>query len=228
MKIEVHEVGQEGSRIVMIDDFMENADQAIDLAASLAPFPQVANHYYPGLRRKVAGNEPAFTYFDRICRALPQILSEVWGVHRFQITEAGFSLVTQRPNEIQLIQRIPHFDTLDLGNFAVLHYLSRPEKGGTSFYRHRRTGFEVITADRHPRFRTALDEDLRAYGPPAEAYIGESTQAFERIAEYEGRFNRLLVYQGSLLHSGQIPEGFDFSTDPRTGRLTGNVFLSAR
>ncbi len=228
MKIQVHEVGRERSRIVMIEDFMEDAGQAVELAASLAPFPRVANHYYPGQRRLVAGNEPAFAYFDWICRALPQILSEVWGVRRFQITEAGFSLVTQRPREIQMIQRIPHFDTFDLGNFAVLHYLSRPEKGGTSFYRHRRTGFEVITADRHPRFRAALDEDVRAYGPPAEAYIGDSTPAFERIADYEGRFNRLLVYQGALLHSGQIPDDFDFSADPHTGRLTGNVFLSAR
>ncbi len=227
MKVTTHDIGAERSRVVVIDDFMANAGQVVDMAASLAPFPEVANHYYPGRRRLVTPDEVAFQYFDYICDVIAPMLNQLFGVPRFRITEAGFSVVTQRPADIQMIQRVPHFDTFDLSNFAVLHYLSRPDKGGTGFYRHRRTGFEMITAERHPTFRDGLDEDARAYGPPAVAYIDDSTEAFERIANFEGHFNRMLIYQGALLHSGQIPAGFDFDPDPRKGRLTGNLFLQA-
>ena len=227
MKAELHEVGAERSRIVVVDDAMMDATQVVDIAAVLAPFPQGPHHYYPGRRRLVMPQEPAFSYFDQMCRVISPLLREAFGVNRFRITEAGFSMVTQRPDEIQMIQRVPHFDTFDLSNFAILHYLSRPEKGGTGFYRHRRTGFEVITAPRHQAFRDGMDQDVREFGPPVEAYISDTTEAFERIADYEGTFNRLLIYQGALLHSGQIPDGFDFDSNPRTGRLTGNLFLQA-
>lgn len=225
MNIDVQEIGSERSRVIIIDDFMPNPAEVVDMAAALAPFPEVANHYYPGGRRLVMPSEPAFQYIDHVCRQISPLMREVFGVARFSITEAGFSMVTRRPEDIQVIQRIPHFDNFDLNNFAVLHYLSRPEKGGTGFYRHRRTGFEVMNAARHPLFRAGLDADWKAYGPPPVAYIDDSTPAFERIAACEGHFNRLLIYQGAVLHSGLVPPDFDFSRDPRQGRLTGNLFL---
>jgi hypothetical protein len=36
------------------------------------------------------------------------------------------------------------------------------------------------------------------------------------------------MYHGSLLHSGVIPEGMNFSPDPRQGRLTANLFIIGR
>lgn len=225
--VAIKEIGNEKGRVVVIDDFMANAGQVVDIAASLAPFPQVANHYYPGQRRIVMPEEPAFQYIDYVCHQIAPLLRQAYGVERFRITEAGFSMVTQAPQDIQMIQRVPHFDTFNPKDFAILHYLSQPEKGGTGFYRHKRTGFEIMTEARHPAFREALDEDVRAYGEPEVAYISGSTPAFERIAHFDGHFNRMLIYQGALLHSGQIPDGFDFDPDPRKGRLTGNIFLQA-
>jgi hypothetical protein len=35
----------------------------------------------------------------------------------------------------------------------------------------------------------------------------------------------MIIYQGSLLHSGIIPRGMNFSVDPREGRLTANLFV---
>jgi len=37
--------------------------------------------------------------------------------------------------------------------------------------------------------------------------------------------DRMLIYQGSLLHSGIISKGMKFSADPREGRLTANLFV---
>ena len=44
----------------------------------------------------------------------------------------------------------------------------------------------------------------------------------------EARPDRLVLYRGRLLHSGVIPEGASLSSDPAEGRLTINMFLSAR
>jgi hypothetical protein len=38
-------------------------------------------------------------------------------------------------------------------------------------------------------------------------------------------FNRLLIYRGASLRSGNIGPGFAFDANPRTGRLTLNLFL---
>jgi hypothetical protein len=37
--------------------------------------------------------------------------------------------------------------------------------------------------------------------------------------------DRMLIYHGSLLHSGVIPPGMLLTEDPREGRLTANLFL---
>ena len=39
--------------------------------------------------------------------------------------------------------------------------------------------------------------------------------------------DRIIIYPGSLLHSGIIPREMNFSADPREGRLTANLFVRA-
>ena len=46
-----------------------------------------------------------------------------------------------------------------------------------------------------------------------------------RSARLKASPDRLVIYQGSLLHSGIIPPGMSFSADPREGRLTANIFV---
>ncbi|MBW8733273.1 MAG: histone acetyltransferase [Asticcacaulis sp.] len=228
MAVDIYALGHEGTRIVVIDDFLSDPDFAVRQAAALAPFPDVDTNYYPGARRFVTPEDrDAFVYVDAVCQGIASVLRQIYGVERFQIREAGFSLVTRRPHETQLIQRVPHYDTVYPVDFAVLHYLGRAPMGGTGFYRHRRTGFEVLLPHRAEAFHAALDQDLEAFGPPPPAYFNESSDVWEKIGEVEWRFNRLVVYPGSLFHSGLIADDFDFSPDPRTGRLTGNIFLHA-
>ena len=45
------------------------------------------------------------------------------------------------------------------------------------------------------------------------------------IGEVEARPDRLVLYRGRLLHSGVIPAPQALSDDPKTGRLTINMFL---
>lgn len=227
LKAQMMRVGQEQTPVAILDGAMADPRQAVDLAASLAPFPPIDRNYYPGQRRLIRRDEPAHAYTAAICNLVAQPMFDAFGVGRFQVREASFSIVTQAPQTTQLIQRVPHFDTVDPNDYAVLQYLTDPPQGGTAFYRHRRTGFERLTASRYHPFLAALDEDLAEFGPPAPAYITGSSPAFERIGRCDGAFNRIVIYQGALLHCAEIASDFAFDADPRRGRLTGNIFIRA-
>jgi hypothetical protein len=129
---------------------------------------------------------------------------------------------------LQPLQRLPHFDSPDDLQLAVLHYLSPVDQGGTSFYRHRSTGFESLSNERSARYAAALDADVRAQGPSPTAYINGDSPMFERIASFAGEFNRVLVYRSVSLHSADIASDFRFEADPRRGRLTANLFYFYR
>ena len=227
MRVSVSRIGQEQTPVVIIDDLLPDARPAVDMAAGLAPFPEITDNYYPGRRRLISRDEPANAYTATICNAVAPVMHQVFGVGRFHMREASFSIITQRPETTQLIQRVPHFDTLDPNDYAVLHYLTASPQGGTAFYRHRRTGFERLSQPRYGVFLAALDQDLAEYGPPAPAYITQSSPAFEQIGRCDGVFNRTLIYQGALLHCAEIAHDFAFDADPRRGRLTGNIFIRA-
>ena len=106
----------------------------------------------------------------------------------------------------------------------MLHYLRVPEGSGTAFYRQRSTGIERITDANVSTFvRTAQAEEAQL--PPGSGYISGSNAFFEQIDAVEAVADRLIIYHGSLLHSGIIPLDMVLSADPRVGRLTANFFL---
>jgi Family of unknown function (DUF6445) len=110
----------------------------------------------------------------------------------------------------------------------VLHYLCQPGDGGTAFYRHRTTGFETISASRLPDYSEFLEAEIARCGAPQADYPRGDTPLFEQTYRVTAAFNRLVIYRGWTLHSGQIPDGHPLPADPRTGRLTINTFLQAR
>ena len=213
--------GNEQEPIVIIDDFSSDPEGLRAAAAGLT-FER-RGPYYPGIR---AGADPS--YLRERSESLRQILSDVFGVsHGAGLVECNYSLVTTRPEDLSVIQRLPHFDSTDRGRFALLHYLSNEKAGGTAFFRHRATGFETVSAERLDTYNAALAGEAEKLGlPPAEYYRGDTDQ-FEQIGLVEARPNRLAIYRGLTLHSGIIPEDFSFEASPATGRLTVNTFLQA-
>ena len=106
----------------------------------------------------------------------------------------------------------------------MLHYLRVPEGSGTAFYRQRSTGIERVTDKNVDTFVRTAQADAAGL-PKDSGYIHGSDAFFEQIGAVEAVPDRLVIYQGSLLHSGIIPEGMTFSADPRVGRLTANIFV---
>ncbi|RYG24599.1 MAG: hypothetical protein EON93_22920 [Burkholderiales bacterium] len=66
-----------------------------------------------------------------------------------------------------------------------------------------------------------------AVSVPAE-FPGADHPFFERVVAIPSRFDRLIVYRASILHSPAIAPHAHFSRDPRKGRLTVTAFLNPK
>jgi hypothetical protein len=217
-------IGAEGVSVLVVDNFLSRPQVLVDYAASCA-FEGVTDTFYPGVRAPI----PAI-YCFALRAFLGKLIDAAFGLASERITGelAHFSLVTTPPTELSVPQRLPHIDNTNPGQLAVLHYLCGPEHGGTSFYRHRRTGLEYVDHARSARYRQALAEDLASTGAPLPAYICGDSPLFERTASFAAAYNRLLVYRSINLHSADISPGFRFGADARSGRLTANTFFYYR
>jgi hypothetical protein len=100
-----------------------------------------------------------------------------------------------------------------------------PDLGGTSFFAPLRPAAEI----------TALFEDARMLTPDAFAtrhrigpgYMREPNHYFRLLGTIAARWNRLIVYDGGMLHTGDIGAQERLSADPLVGRLTLNGFFTS-
>lgn len=212
--------GTEQQPVIVLDDFVKNPDILIADAAMLA-FCPIGPHY-PGIRAAV----PAALVASFI-KDIGGMIADVFGLSSpAEILESYYSIVTTPGEALKPIQRLPHFDSVEPGRIAMLHYLGRHETGGTAFFRHRATGFESVSATRHSAYVAALEKDVALCGLPPAEYITGDTALFEQAGHYAARFNRVIVYRGNTLHCADIPRDMALLPNPETGRLTINTFLT--
>jgi hypothetical protein len=217
-------IGAHRSPVVVIDGIDGDMPAVIEAAAALAPFGRAEGTYYPGLRRPLTERDgAAWAYAERTLRAALPFVCRAFGAQGLALLEASFSIVTDAPDALSPQQRIPHFDSVDPDYIALLHYIGGTEGTGTAFYRQRATGIERVEPANQGRFIAAARRD----SAEAEGYITSSNAQYEQIAGVPAKPDRLVMYQGCLLHSGVIPPHLSFSADPRVGRLTGNFFVKA-
>jgi len=225
MKYLTHSVqtyGETNEPVVVIDNFSSDLQALIDIATTRC-FER-RGQFYPGIRAPHDAR-----YLDERMPLITSVLRNVFGINRtLDVVECNYSIVTTRPEYLQPIQCLPHFDGLDAGQFAFLHYLSDEDKGGTAFYRHRSTGFESLTADRYKIYKQSLEKEVARIGLPPQRYCNRSTEQFEQLMHVKAKRNRLIIYRSVVLHSGVIPDMFDFNDDPVLGRLTLNTFLQVK
>jgi hypothetical protein len=161
-KVEALPIGAEHQPVLVVDHFLDNAQVLVDYAAAHCEFDGVSDAFYPGMRAPIP---PIYCFALRAF--LGGIIGDAFGLKAGAVTgELGhFSLVTTPPDKLKLVQRMPHFDNTNPKQLAVLHYLCPQEHGGTSFYRHRRTGYEYVDEPRKQAYSTAVTEDLQALVP---------------------------------------------------------------
>ena len=220
IRIEKLSIGRELAPLLVIDHVVADAEELVELAANKI-YNDVAS-YYPGVRARAP-----LSYRQFILQEFGALFHEFYSIPGpLQFTECQFSLVTRRPEELTHLQRIPHIDSLSYRELAFIHYLFKGDLGGTAFYRHRATGYEIVDEARRVEYFGCVQRENAGPDKPQPAYINGDTALYEQVGHQQARFNRMLVYRRNSLHSGSIAGGFRPDPDPRTGRLSINGFLA--
>ena len=214
-------IGREQAPLLVIDNLVADAESLVELAATKI-YGGMAT-YYPGIRAKVP-----LTYQHFVLERFGALFCEYFGLAgtKLRFTACHFSIVTTPPEKLEYLQRIPHADSFLGGQLAFVHYLFKADLGGTAFYRHRQTGFEVIDEMRSAEYLRCLTEEQSGPHSPPPGYINGDTPLYEEVGRQQGVFNRMLAYRRSSLHSGCIAAGFVPDPNPRSGRLSINGFLT--
>jgi len=224
LALSLERIGLEREPVLLVEGAMNRAGALVEYAATEVTFEPVwgPSGGYPGLRAPAP-----LDYVESVVRALDPSIRRAFGLERVKLAraECSFSLVTLPPERLAPLQRIPHVDTTDPLQFALLHYLCDACHGGTAFYRHRATGFETLTTERQLAYEAVRSNELCE---TVSAYIDGDSPHYERIAAFDAAFDRILVYRSRTFHSGRIAAGQALSADPRRGRLTANIFVNYR
>lgn len=220
LRMQVRRVGAEGAPLLVIDQLVADPERLVRRAARQDFSRQGA--FFPGVRARAPLSYEAF-----LERLVQPLLVDVFGLQpgRLQFPTCHYSLITQAPEQLVFLQRIPHIDSVSGQGLASVHYLFRGNWGGTAFYRHRATGFEYVDESRHEAYYRQLQLESEGPDAPGPGYIGEDTPMFERIDQVDGLFNRLVMYRRNLLHSATIDNLAVPPADPLTGRLSINTFI---
>ena len=227
MKPELRRFGNTQTPVVVIDDFSGSLCHILEIAEDLAPYPRHTN-YYPGLRRIFTpADSAANAYVEQACERAAPFIADAFGFDGFDLVEASFSMVTLKPTELTPAQRAPHFDTTDQKDIALLHFLRAPPNSGTAFFRQRATGIERVTELNVSAYVPVAEVQIPQL-PEGSGYFHGSDEFFEQIGAVEAVPDRMIIFQGSLIHSGIVPPDMPLTSDPRQGRLTANIFVRGR
>jgi hypothetical protein len=220
LRVQRLRIGNEEAPLLVIDDVVAAPDELVELAAS--KLFSDAPSYYPGKRVKAP-----LSYQRFIAEELRPLIVGHFGLPNRQLrfSECNFSLVTTPSDRLSYLQRLPHVDSLQNDELAMIHYLFRANLGGTAFYRHRMTGYEFVDKSRQLPYLAQLEREKSGPDAPPAGYINGDTALYERIASQDAVFNRLLMYRRTSLHSASLDASFVPDPNPRSGRLSINGFL---
>ncbi len=211
----------------VVDGALENPEawRAFAVAARGA-FLDAPHNAFPGpeLRLPVPVAAGLGQYFDERFRAS-------FDGRRTERFYARLSMVTRAPEALMPWQWQPHVDQLatlpeQSVVASVLYLFDDPALGGTAFYRPRRPLAELLSMiEDSSRLPSA---EFSAKHGVAPGYLTGSNDWFEKIASVPAAYNRLIVYSGTVFHSGDIAHPERLSDDPAAGRLTINGFFTCR
>lgn len=186
------------------------ADPAAVRAAALALPYSPASAHYPGRLARFPAGDPSLTAFlrkvaDLVTREYLPRLPAPPGRARLSAlrgADSDFAITDTHPSELGAAQREPHIDAVPV--FGLL-YLNEEPRGGTLFFKP----------------RTGPTQSAAEGGYPSRLH-----ERFEVCGHIEGLYNRLAIYPGFVLHSGEI-EGEWIGTEMRfrSPRLTQRIMF---
>jgi hypothetical protein len=210
-------VGKCPIAVTVADNVLLHPQQLAEFGLGLT-FVEDDSNLYPGVRARVPAefSRPFHAWLTNTLRCTG-VLEESSYVHE---DASFFSIVNKNRANLLPLQRIPHYDSIDPRVFAAVIYLFDRANSGTSFYRHRTTGYETIGDDNKDNYKMALNRNMKALGPPAREYANGSDALFERTHSVDSVFNRIVIYSGNVLHAADIDGSLFTGNDNSQWRLT--------
>ena len=211
----------------IVDDALREPERLLEWATTQSSaFRPVDFNAYPGtyLMLPEPLNHLLQEFFNRQLRGL-------FDARRLVQMHSRLAMVTLPPQALRPYQWLCHSDNFALERSqsiqaSVLYLFKDIELGGTSFYEPVQSPEETMQlfADSASMGGEAF---TRRYGIRP-GYTHASNAYFTRVGSVAARWNRLIFYDGSLLHSGDITAPDKLSVDPSKGRLTWNGFFTCR
>lgn len=210
----VDDVLLEPERLVAWADTYQQAFKPVDFSAYPGQFVLLPAEMYPAID----------VYFREHMRPL-------FDARRLLKLHARLSMVTIPPAALRPAQWLCHSDHFGVEptqsiQASVLYLFKDPDLGGTGFYEPARPLDEVAALFNDSTRLTADAFSQRYQLEPS--YILDSNHYFNRIGGVAARWNRMVFYDGTILHSGDIRTPERLSEDPLRGRLTLNGFYTSR
>lgn len=196
--------------LIIQDDFLADPLAARRAALALGYDPQFKRGNYPGLL------STAPLPIDGLAAATSKLIGTP--VAAQPGTSHGHCRITQAGDKgLSGVHIDPCF-------YSGILYLSLPEhcRGGTQFFRHRRTGLERVPNDPLQMNAAGYDDINRLI----EEVVNQDTlkpAKWERTLTIPMRFNRLILFSPWMFHNS----GPGFGTTPGNARLVHLMFFAA-
>jgi len=215
-----------GLSCFVVDNALLDPEQLVRFADERREqFRRVDFNAYPGIFLLTPNFGAALVgFFNRHIRGL-------FDSRRVVQMHCRLSMVTLEPHALRPYQRMCHRDMAALDarhsiQASILYLFKDSGLGGTSFYEPARPAAEIaeLFSDASTLPVDAFD---RKY-PGQSGYMCGSNHYFNCVGVVRARWNRIIFYDGFVLHSGDILAPERLSDDPLSGRLTLNAFFSSR
>jgi Family of unknown function (DUF6445) len=217
-------VGKSPIAVTVADDVLLHPQRLAEFGLG-HEFVEDDGNLYPGVRARLPAefSRPFRAWLTRTLHRTG-VLEESGYIHD---DASFFSIVNRSRANLLPLQRIPHYDCTDPGVFAAVIYLFDRANSGTSFYRHRTTGYEIINDANEGNYKTALNRNMKTLGPPAREYTNGSSALFERMHSVESAFNRMVIYSANALHAADIDGSLFDSKEDSQWRLTVTSLINS-
>ncbi len=211
----------------VIDDVLLHPEVWVQEAVKhRAHFMEAPSNAYPGIELPMPEdiNQGIIDYFN-------SFLNRRFGIRRIKASYSRLSMVTRTPEQLMPRQWLCHRDGVRVAAnermlASVIYLYKDAGLGGTSFYRPTQSAQQTAQIV-HDSSVLQAEQFTAKYGIQP-SFMTESNHWFEKIGCVEARWNRMIVYDGMMFHSGDITRPEAMTNNPETGRLSLNGFFSAR
>jgi len=211
----------------VIDDAVLEPERLVAFAAANAEaFHRVDYNAYPGILLPTPG-EISVALNDFFV----QHIRRLFDARRIVQMHSRLALVTLTPRSLRPWQTLCHCDSVGIEprhsiQASVLYLFGDAGMGGTSFYEPARPAREIALLFHDAN--TLAPEVFEQKHALGRGYMLTSNRYFRQVASVPAKWNRLIFYDGAVLHSGDIIAPEKLSADPMAGRLTLNGFFTHR